>query len=330
MIQQMQSQCTVCGGEGKSFKRKSEREILEVHIQKGSPDNHKQVFREKADEHPDADTGDTVFVLKEQEHKEFKRKGADLFIARKISLIEALCGFEIEVTHLDGRKLLIRSEPGDVVRPMGNFDPLSVGDEQAVDWECMEGFDCPSLDNVAQADTTDVNTLKQAVETQLKKKGINVGAFVVDGKQAYFKSAGREEVITAKKPSKNCSLYVVSDPLANRSQRLMKAVKGEGMPSFKNPFVYGNLFLILTIEFPDLLTPDNREAMRKLLPPPLNKTTWSKDNEDVEVHKVVEIDPVQSFKDNKVNMSSGQEAYDEDGEGSGGFPGGQQAQCAQM
>merc|ERR1719389_727833 len=129
MIQQMQSQCNDCGGQGKSFKRKSEREILEVHIPKGSPDNHKVQFREMADEHPDADTGDVVFVLKEQEHKDFKRKGADLFIERKISLVEALCGFEIEVTHLDGRKLLVKSTPGDIVRPKASkFDPMTCTD----------------------------------------------------------------------------------------------------------------------------------------------------------------------------------------------------------
>merc|ERR1711977_378437 len=128
----------------------------------------------------------------------------------------------------------------------------------------MEGFDCPSLDNVAEADTADVDKLKEAVEKQLKRKGINVGAFVVDGKRAYFKSPEREEVLAAKKSSKNCSLYVVSDPNPNRSQRLMKAIKGEGMPTFKNPFVHGNLFLILTIEFPEsgFLSPNSQEAIR--------------------------------------------------------------------
>merc|ERR1719414_689615 len=102
MIQQMQSACDSCGGQGKSFQRKQEREVLEVHIQKGSPDGHKCNFREMADEHPDADAGDVIFVLKQQEHAEFKRKGADLFIERKVSLVEALCGFQMAVTHLDG------------------------------------------------------------------------------------------------------------------------------------------------------------------------------------------------------------------------------------
>merc|ERR1719161_1521537 len=142
-MQKMQSQSGACGGQGKSFKRKSEREVLEVQIQKGAPDNHKVTFREMADEHPDADAGDVHFVLKEQEHAVFKRKGADLYIDKTISLVEALCGFEIEVTHLDGRKLLIKTAPGDIVCPTaGNFDPLAVDQEKPLEWECMEGFDC--------------------------------------------------------------------------------------------------------------------------------------------------------------------------------------------
>merc|ERR1719414_2951966 len=146
MIQQMQSQCNACGGTGKPFKTKSEREVLEVLILKGSPDNHKVQFREMADEHPDADTGDVVFVLKQQEHAEFKRKGADLFIERKISLLEALCGFSLELTHLDGRKLLIKTSPGEIVKPMAQgFDPMDQGEAEA-EWEVMEGFDCPSIE----------------------------------------------------------------------------------------------------------------------------------------------------------------------------------------
>merc|ERR1719221_1658929 len=170
MIQQMQSQCNSCGGNGKAFTTKKEREVLEVLVQKGSPDGHKIPFREMADEHPDADTGDVIFVVKEQEHTDFKRKGADLFIERKISLVEALCGFELELTHLDGRKLLIKTSPGEIVKPMAQgFDPLAKEEGKATEWEVMEGMDCPSIYNVAQADTTDVDTLKKACETQLMR-----------------------------------------------------------------------------------------------------------------------------------------------------------------
>jgi len=201
-----------------------------------------------------------------------------------------------------------------------------------MEWETMEGFDCPSIDNVAQADTTDVDTLKKAVETQLKRKGINVGAFVVDSNHAYFKSATREEVLAAKKPRKGSTMYVVSDPNASSHLKMMKAVKGEGMPTYKNPFVHGNLFLILTIVFPEKLAPENQKGIRKLLPPPLNVPTLKEDDQSVEIHNVVEINPIQSYNENKVNMASGTEAYDEDEEagGMGGMPGGQRVQCAQQ
>mmetsp|Transcript_65289 Transcript_65289/g.116382 ORF Transcript_65289/g.116382 Transcript_65289/m.116382 type:complete len:521 (+) Transcript_65289:92-1654(+) len=330
MIQQMQSACNACGGQGKSFKTKQDREVLEVHIQKGSPDNHKVQFREMADEHPDADTGDVVFVLKQQEHAEFKRRGADLFIERKISLVEALCGFEMELKHLDGRTLLIKTAPGDIVKPVARgFDPFA-DNENKMDWELIENADAPDIDNVAQADTTDVDTLKKACETQLKRKGIDVGAFVVDGQRAYFKQASREEVLAAKKTRRGCTMYILSDPNANASLRMMKAVKDEGMPTYKNPFIHGNLFLMLTIEFPDTVTPENQEAIRSLLPPPLNVPTISMDDEGVEVHNVTEIDPVVSYNSNKVNMQTGGEAYDEDEEGGGGGGGPGGVQCKQM
>merc|ERR1712186_315557 len=103
-------------------------------------------------------------------------------------------------------------------------------------------------------------------------------------------------------------MYIVSDPEANKPFRMMKAVKGEGMPTFKNPFVTGNLFLILTIEFPETLSPEIQKKIQGLLPPPLNTTTWKEDDQSVEVHAVTEIDPVQSYNSNKVNMAGGGEA----------------------
>lgn len=66
---------------------------------------------------PDTVTGDIVFVLQQKEHPKFKRKGDDLFVEHTLSLTEALCGFQFVITHLDGRQLLIKSQPGEVVKP---------------------------------------------------------------------------------------------------------------------------------------------------------------------------------------------------------------------
>lgn len=330
MIQQTKAACSACDGKGKTFSRKQERKVLEVHIQKGSPDGHRVVFHNMADEHPDADTGDVIFVLKQVDHSNFQRKGADLYINRNISLVEALCGFEMELTHLDGRKLLIKTSPGEIVKPMTRgFDPLAKEEESKMEWEEMQDCDCPDIENVAQADTSDIDTLKKACETQLKRQGIDVGVFVVNNNRAYFKQCTRQEGLEAKKTQRGCTMYIIKDPNATSNGRLLKAVKDEGMPTYKNPFVHGNLFLILTIDFPNTLTPESQKIIRTLLPPPLNAPTKKAD--DCEEHFVTDIDPVQSYNSNKANMHSGNEAYDEDeGNDGSGMPGGQNVQCQQQ
>merc|ERR1712125_10505 len=107
--------------------------------------------------------------------------------------------------------------------------------------------------------------------------GIDVGCIVVDERRAYFKQCTREEVLAAKKPRRGWTMYVLADPAA-KGGRMVKAVKDEGMPTLKNPFVHGNLFVILTIEFPESLTPDNQKAIRALLPPPLNQPKFKEDD----------------------------------------------------
>merc|ERR1719346_720621 len=220
--------------------------------------------------------------------------------------------------------LLVKTSPGEIIRPIAEGFDLLADTESKMEWEVHEDSDCPSIDNVAQADTTDVDTLKKACETQLKRKGIDVGVFVVDSQRAYFKTGSREEILAAKKTRRGSTMYVLSDPNATQEFRMMKAVKGEGMPTYKNPFVHGNLFLILTIQFPDIMNPEAQKSLRTLLPPPLNVPKGDADEE----HIVTDIDPVQSYNSNKINMQAGGEA-DEEGGGGGGM-GGQGVQCQQM
>lgn len=58
-----------------------------------------------------------MITIKEKEHKVFKRKQADLAMTLKITLYEALCGFEKEFTFLDGCKHVITCKPGDIIQP---------------------------------------------------------------------------------------------------------------------------------------------------------------------------------------------------------------------
>ena len=43
------------------------------------------------------------------------------------------------------------------------FDPFADTDGK-MEWEVIENADCPSIENVAEAETTDVDTLKKAYE----------------------------------------------------------------------------------------------------------------------------------------------------------------------
>jgi DnaJ family protein A protein 2 len=71
--------------------------------------------------------GDLVIQFEVEKHPEFTRKGADLYLEKKISLYEALTGVCFTVTHLDGQKLNIISEPGEVIAPGAKKTVLKKG-----------------------------------------------------------------------------------------------------------------------------------------------------------------------------------------------------------
>ena len=121
MIQQVQAACPKCGGTGKivdkGVKQVKERKILEVPIDKGVKNGRKVKFDGESDEHPGLLPGDVIFVVQEKAHPRFKREGADLLMSKEINLCESLCGTKFIVKQLDGRELLISTEPGKVIKP---------------------------------------------------------------------------------------------------------------------------------------------------------------------------------------------------------------------
>ncbi|KAJ6337979.1 hypothetical protein OIU76_007621 [Salix suchowensis] len=129
MMQQMQHVCPECRGSGELISEKDkcphcrgnkvtqEKRVLEVHVERGMQHGQKIVFEGQADEAPDTITGDVVFVLQLKKHSKFERKMDDLFVEHSLSLTEALCGYQFALTHLDGRQLLIKSNPCEIVKP---------------------------------------------------------------------------------------------------------------------------------------------------------------------------------------------------------------------
>ena len=82
-------------------------EILTIEVKPGWKKGTKITFPEKGNEHPNEIPADLVFIIDEKPHSTFTRDGNDLVITEKISLAEALAGYTLQVTTLDGRTLTI-------------------------------------------------------------------------------------------------------------------------------------------------------------------------------------------------------------------------------
>jgi DnaJ family protein A protein 2 len=112
-----QSQCIVCQTRGVV----KESTFLHIPIEPGMSHGHKILFRGEADEKIDSRgnliSGDIVFVIQQTPHPTFNRDGHDLVIEKTLSLKESLTGFKFVVDHLDGRRLLVKSTRGEVIKP---------------------------------------------------------------------------------------------------------------------------------------------------------------------------------------------------------------------
>lgn len=130
MITQQQVMCQNCSGTGSKIDPKdkcktcdakriiSKQMPLKVVIERGMKNDGQIPFMGEGDQHPDIDVpGAVVIVLKQKEHPKFKREKDDLRMKQKITLAEALCGFQIVIEHLDGRKLVVKSAPGQMIKP---------------------------------------------------------------------------------------------------------------------------------------------------------------------------------------------------------------------
>lgn len=123
MVTQTQRTCPSCRGQGQTAKTKTERKVVEVHVEKGMCHGDKITFHGMSDEVPGVDEpGDVQFVIDEQPHSMFRRKGADLLVTRTISLNQALTGFSWKFRHLDGRIIRVRTRPGEII-PSETTDP---------------------------------------------------------------------------------------------------------------------------------------------------------------------------------------------------------------
>jgi DnaJ family protein B protein 4 len=89
---------------GKSVKVE---EILTINIKPGWKKGTKITFPEKGNEQPGVIPSDIIFIIDEKPHNVFTRDGNDLVTTQRISLADALTGYTVHLTTLDGRNLTI-------------------------------------------------------------------------------------------------------------------------------------------------------------------------------------------------------------------------------
>jgi DnaJ family protein A protein 2 len=112
-IYEKENKCKVCKGE----KVKREQKTMEVPIEQGVPNEAPVSFSGEGNEMPDVMAGDFIVKINIEAHKRFERKGADLYVTKKISLYEALTGVRFYLEHLDGKKLLITTYDNEIIAP---------------------------------------------------------------------------------------------------------------------------------------------------------------------------------------------------------------------
>jgi len=113
--QQLQTTCEVCSGKGKIIKskcphcggKKVKRGSHEITlaIERGMAQGQTIVFEGEADESPDANAGNLVFVIQTIPHPVFTRVGGNLYMQQSITLKESLVGFKRSIMQLDGELL---------------------------------------------------------------------------------------------------------------------------------------------------------------------------------------------------------------------------------
>ena len=80
-------------------------------------DKHRYKFPNERDEFPGKEIGDLIIEIFLEKHKDFIRKGADLFYECKISLLEAINGVKLAINFLNGKKILIEQKPYEIIQP---------------------------------------------------------------------------------------------------------------------------------------------------------------------------------------------------------------------
>lgn len=94
-----------------------EEKILNIDVHKGWKAGTRITFPREGDDRGNNIPADIIFTVKDRASKFFRRDGADVRYTAKIGLRDALCGFQIQVPTIDGRKIPLRVAEDCIIKP---------------------------------------------------------------------------------------------------------------------------------------------------------------------------------------------------------------------
>lgn len=105
----------------------NEEKVLEMEVEVGMEENSKYTFYGEGEPDIDGEPGDLVFEIIINKHPIFEHKGLDLYTNITISLSDALFGFNMNVNHLDNKKIKVERKeitwPGAKIKKRGKGLP---------------------------------------------------------------------------------------------------------------------------------------------------------------------------------------------------------------
>lgn len=127
-VQQTVRDCYTCNGTGEKIAESDKcvtckgttvvvkTEPISFNIRPGMENGEVFQFSGQADAGKNIIPGDVIFKLHEKPHPFYTRKRENLFIKYTLGLKEALCGTSISIEQLDGKKLNVALNPGEVLQ----------------------------------------------------------------------------------------------------------------------------------------------------------------------------------------------------------------------
>lgn len=97
--------------------QKKEKETIYVDIKKGIDDGECIVVENKGHKINEEVIGNVNLKIHIQKHSVLERRGMSLYLKKKITYKQSICGFKFTINHIDGKQYSIHNQPGKVIFP---------------------------------------------------------------------------------------------------------------------------------------------------------------------------------------------------------------------